>query len=1268
MNIEDKKQNLLFKHGGTCQEERLLPKLLNNDKLIENKGLDEHLIFAYLYSDLLKFYDSQGEVSLENNVWRYFLEADDTVIYSLILHTKTRNLKSPISNAFVGLKNEKAPLLSNKYLQYLLATLEELLVLINYWYENLSNGSSIRLEIFNLINRELKDNITVLYNLLKQEISQEATEVPFHFFEFIENLWERYDAWERNTKPFEDILDGVAIHKQVQNTISDLFESILNGMSNLQKLAQSGYNATLINRKHKPQTALLIAFLRLMDYATTHLNHLTQRHLDYYYREVLRFQENPITPDKVYVYFKLKEKQPNLFLRKGEQLLAGKDQAGEDILFETDQGILVSQARIAQIHTLVIEKNRTTGNTFPNRQLYMASYTPEEIYSRHEYLNLFAVHKTDKGTNVHSPIGFLIGSPILYLKEGKREIKLTFNFNKKTFETLSEAAKQQAVDNDPTTTIDEFVSELFSNTLQIQLTTEEGWFKVAKTAVSIVSKADARSLTMTLSLMPDVLPIIKLNAAIHGEDFATVQSPCIRILFDINAPFAHLFLFKKILIEKIKIHVNVMDYRGLILQNDLGLIDANKPFQPFGPFPKLHANFYIGSDEIFYKNLTKFAINITWLGLPTLDNGFKKYYEAYPGKISNQDFQVNVSFLQHRQWNPFYPENRQKLSLFAVEKKLANTLENLKEKRTLDQINLDKLSLIKKAYTLDPPLWTEKTLTGFLKLELIEPEIAFGHTIYPSLVAQMNTIKEQNKVKHKKDTNLPTLNEPYTPVIKSISLDYAAEDEIDLQKIDSQGITKDNQQYFIELMPFGYQIIFPTPQTNSRAIVAKMEEDELCFFALGIASLNASIINLFIQLDESSLDPDQEISPPTWSYLSDNNWLPFKEHELVADDTMGLTKSGILTLALPQKITNQSTIMNNKFFWIRAAFSSNELSFPIIKGIYTHAVSATRKIIPSKLFDKQPTRLPAHIIGNLVNNPIVIESISQPFPSFGGKAAETQVDLYTRVSERLRHKNRAISAWDYERIVLEKFPEVFRVKCINHSKKDKPFVSQPGKIMLVIIPHFKYSHISKNNLPQASKQLLGTIKQAMKNVISPFVDLEVINPLYEEVKVNLEVKFKKGYEKGIFTAELQKSIKQFLSPWLFNKSEDIRLGVIIPSSKIMDFIGRQYYVEAIGNFSILKYTGCDITKITDYDNQLMSTYPWSVMVSSENHRISVVDTIESTANFRYGGVNDMCVEDDFIIGPWRSTPERNWADEVKEDTIQESLEEYYLVTKKYINN
>jgi hypothetical protein len=1263
MNIEDKKQILLFSRGGTCQEERLPPPLLANGKLIDNKDLDEYLVFVYLYSDLLQFYEEDAPVS--HNAWRHFLEFDDTVIYSLILHTQINKLTEPISNNFLALRHFKHLQSNNKYFKNLLSTLEELLVLLGYWYENLSEGSTIRLEIYNLLRYELNQNIRLLYNtlqLMRQGDPNESNQTSTSFLAFIESLWERYQILEPTNNSIDENVDHVTMHQQIQNTLHDLFESIFNGMANLQKLAREGYQATLVNQQHRPQAALLIAFLRLLEYAKSHMNYIPQRHLDYYYRDVLKFKEKPTQPDSVFVNFRLKGNQSYLFLPQGTQLLAGQDATGANIVFETDKAITINQGIISKIQTFErSQQGYNTKDNLPVVNVAMATYNMDELYSKKAKLYLFSKKYAElaasQQTSTGQPLGLLINSSILYLQEGQREIALTFQLKEEALEALKQRAQQLITTT--TETVYETLAALFNKAIAVQFTAATDWVTLPASAVTFYFDQQDRCFKMVLTLLPGTPGVVNFDSAIHGP-ITEVKTPAIRLIAKDEAHIAHIYLFRELEIEKLNIQVKVSDYRGLILQNDLGLIESNQTFQPFGPFPKLHANLYMGSDEVFTKNLQDFKINIEWEDLPTIEGGFKAHYQAYPHQITAKDFKVNVAYLKQRQWQPFYPEHRQQLSLFDYEQVSPHSPEKLKSKRVIDNLDKDLLGFTQEKYTLHPPLWTSKTLTGFLKLELCGPDIAFGHALYPKLVAQSLMHKKGH---HTSKNAPPTIYEPYTPTIKSLSIDYVAQESFDFTK-QSLGKPDHNDYGYVKLFPFGYRKEFPNANLQRITFLPDTDDGEH-FLALGITNLNGSTLRLHIEIDEASIDPNKEFTKPTWRCLSNNMWINFTEKEIVSDTTEGLTKSGIIELNVPPTINQTNTLMAAGFSWIKAMFPANVSSLPTILGIYTQAVSATRKIVPYQT-QQQPIRLTPYSIENIIGKTAQAVTVTQPFSSFGGKAGETSTQLYTRISERLRHKSRAISPWDYERIVLDKFPEVFRVKCINHSQKKHPFTPQPGKLILVVIPTIKGKKIGENAFPQASKQLLESIRQELQKVASPFVSIEVINPVYEEVKVNLEVKFKKGYENGLYANELQKAIKVFLSPWLFNPSEDIRLGVIIPSSKIIDFISKRRYIEAIGNFSILKYTGSNITKITDYDNQLMSTYPWSVMFSSDKHRITVVDNIDPNTNFRYGGVDDMSLEYDFIVGPWETVPNKSWLNEVEKETIQESLEEYYLITKKSI--
>ena len=98
-------------------------------------------------------------------------------------------------------------------------------------------------------------------------------------------------------------------------------------------------------------------------------------------------------------------------------------------------------------------------------------------------------------------------------------------------------------------------------------------------------------------------------------------------------------------------------------------------------------------------------------------------------------------------------------------------------------------------------------------------------------------------------------------------------------------------------------------------------------------------------------------------------------------------------------------------------------------------LEAQQKGLSYIIFEKGP------IVNSLYNYPVNMQFFSSserleiddiPFISKEAKPSRSEaLEYYRRISERLRHKNRAITSWDYEQIILENFPEVFKVKCLN---------------------------------------------------------------------------------------------------------------------------------------------------------------------------------------------------------------------------------------------
>jgi hypothetical protein len=172
--------------------------------------------------------------------------------------------------------------------------------------------------------------------------------------------------------------------------------------------------------------------------------------------------------------------------------------------------------------------------------------------------------------------------------------------------------------------------------------------------------------------------------------------------------------------------------------------------------------------------------------------------------------------------------------------------------------------------------------------------------------------------------------------------------------------------------------------------------------------------------------------------------------------------------------------------------------------------------------------LAAETISKMLSRPAKVKSLLQPYSSFGGAPQENDAAFYRRVSERLRHKNRAITLWDYEQLVLQNFQEIHKVKCLNHTStemkngKRKTSYLSPGNVVLVVIPDIVNRNVFDIYKPRVSKATLNRIQEFLQNLNSPLVKATVINPEYEEVRVDLKVQFHSGFDEVYYKTVLKK--------------------------------------------------------------------------------------------------------------------------------------------------
>jgi hypothetical protein len=265
---------------------------------------------------------------------------------------------------------------------------------------------------------------------------------------------------------------------------------------------------------------------------------------------------------------------------------------------------------------------------------------------------------------------------------------------------------------------------------------------------------------------------------------------------------------------------------------------------------------------------------------------------------------------------------------------------------------------------------------------------------------------------------------------------------------------------------------------------------------------------------------------------------------------------------------------------------------------------------------------PASSISKLVVAEAAIKKITQPFDSFNGRTRETDDHFYLRVSERLRHKQRAITIWDYEHIILEQFPEIFKVRCINHSgfyfKGDEEVFCEnyTGHVTIITIP----VQLNKTNInplrPYTPIGLLQNINDHLVTIVSPFVKLHVKNPAFEEIQLDFEVKFYDNLDEAFYLQLLNNEIERFLCPWAYDMQAELSFGGKIRKSAILNFIEERHYVDYVTCFKmnqVIRRKGSVHTEEKQDIEVAEGTTSRSLLVSYYNEQTGVKHHIQSPA-------------------------------------------------------
>ena len=620
-----------------------------------------------------------------------------------------------------------------------------------------------------------------------------------------------------------------------------------------------------------------------------------------------------------------------------------------------------------------------------------------------------------------------------------------------------------------------------------------------------------------------------------------------------------------------------------------------------------------------------------------------------------------------------------------------------------------------------PPRHDHSLGAGFFRLELSAPAEGFGLELYPRIltealrqplpgaiskmtrgVAQITTNAVQSAlrvplagVKGLKELSPVVLTggdgvdeanspnpelpkPPFVPLVSSVVVGYSAKAEVPWRLQHTASTGEENLE--------AGQVYRVDPQSGELAtfnddfLLPKFVDDG--YLQIGLAAATAGeVISLLFLMKSTTVDVWQNSTSKSplserlrWRYLTHKDWTNLPSDFVLSDSTMGFSRTGIVELRLPRDSVEGKTDITRGLHWLSVSVKEPDRYGSLLQ-IVSNAVVATRELDQEQLQNSfvEPHLKPGSI-NSLYDKAPLIKSVVQPFASFGGQAAENNRRFRTRVSERLAHKQRAITPSDYEKLVLQAFPDISDVKCIT---------GVPGEVTLVVgAQRSPMSDMTRSiEGPIVPEHRLKAIADYLRPLVPPSVaaddKLRIRNPRYEQVRVVLSLKLKFDEEEVRFE-ELEKTIATYISPWLFDPELPLPIGsgcldiselsvflkrkVAIPAEVQLSFVHlfsfdggkdhKDYWAiedtarEEPKRNVLLSRQGKLKRRATDANRlqfKVNTASPCSVLVPADNPYFNVIDSDEEVSQFPLG-VGKLKIGQDLIIDGGNESPPVNTAE------------------------
>ena len=853
-------------------------------------------------------------------------------------------------------------------------------------------------------------------------------------------------------------------------------------------------------------------------------------------------------------------------------------------------------------------------------------------------------------TKEHPPepnLGFGLLSPLLHLSQGERTLGVTLGFATEGFDRATVLKRLVFSDTGPAPSL----TELCNANLIVRVRGSKGWIPLS---ISRADLSDAASDYWTFTgmarppaspLAPSVRPALKLTLEVESsvDAFAPAEgeaSPILQVLLrpmweSAAGEWITTGAFEPLRLEAAHLRVMVKGLTDLALQQEDRRLDARKPFEPFGSQPPVGSRFYVSHPELIANRLDSLSFQLQWTGLGKgLGDQYKNYTLKTGRALTATDFKVHIDLIdQQRRLSLSLKPESQAAALPAPTEGVADSLfaadtTVIVPASGSTPATTSSAASSSKTITLVPKGDDDSALPGLTPGEDLRQDrrvwcwtltpIDFGHSLYPALAAakaQELAIALATRIPTNPNAADYQVDPPYTPCLKGLSVDYSA--SVELQP---QALPPGSELLYVH--PFGVSRI-PAKSSASKPPTLMPAYTAAGELYIGLADADLpQRLSLLVQLAEGTSNPDLEPGSLRWQILDGEQWT---ELTVRRDDTAGFLHSGIVVLDLPA-VAPSRWLPGGGLHWLRVSIDRDPASVCDCVDLHAQALMATRH---DEVIDphQESAPLPPGSIKALITTAARIAAIEQPYSSFGGRPAESAEHLDRRVSEGLRHRGRALAAWDYERLVLEEFgSRIHKVKAIAGLGD--------GLVKVIVIPDLRGALPADALAPKAPANLLEAIRRFLQARAPEAATVQVQNAVFLPVKIRLGVRFREGQEERFSRQRLAGDLVRFLSPWAYGEGAEIRIGDTIYATSIVVFADRLDYVDYVAQIRLFRLdrNGNPTREQDGMEASIQAPGPDTVLVSWREHQIDLISEIGYDAQ-SFSGIGYMQIEFDFIVAP-----------------------------------